>query len=183
MNAFAGHDGVIYEDAEHDDEAVQGEEINGHAEVGHHGKRAHERDRHAEAYPEGHARAQEQAEQHDDAADADEGGVVEGDEAFLDDVGAVVPNINVHALRQLGFQVGQIILNSLFDLEGILRTGAGDVHDRAAFAVEPHDHTVFLEAIADGGDFAERQMRAVFAGFDDDLVKRRLIKGSAFGAY
>ena len=99
MNAFAGHNGVIHENTEHDDEAVQGEEINGHAEVGHHGKCAHKRDWHPEAYPEGYARAQEQAEQHDDAADADEGGVVKGDKAFLDDISTVVPDINVHALR------------------------------------------------------------------------------------
>ena len=57
------------------------------------------------------------------------------------------------------------------------------MHDCAAFAVEPHDHTVFLEAIAYSGDFTKGQMRAVFAGFDDDFVKRRFVKSASFGAH
>ena len=182
MYSFSSDNGVIHQNAQHENEAVQREEVYCHSKVGHHREGAHESDRHAEAYPKRHARAQEQSEQHDDAADADERRVVERDEPFLDDVRAVVPDIDAHALGQLRHELGEVILYRVLNLQCVLVARARHVHYRAALTVEAHHHTVFLKCIGDICNLAEGKVRAVPATFHYDFLKCCSIKRSPLRA-
>ena len=175
-------DGVIDDDAEDEDEAHQGGEVDGDVHVGHEGEGAEEAHDHADGDPDDGFEAEEEADADEDEDEAGGGVLAEEVDAAFDDFGAVVPVVELDAFGEAFVGGVDVFFDAVANGDGVLHAFAHDGDHDAGAAVEFDDEGVFGEAVEDFGDFAEEEFGAVRFGENRDLGEVGASVGASAGA-
>lgn len=182
VTMLTNNDGVVDDDAEDEDEAHQGREIDGDAHVGHEGEGAEEAHDHADSNPDNGLEAEEEADADEDEDEAGGGVLTKEVDAAFDDFGAVVPVVELDAFGEAFVGGVDVFFDAVANGDGILHAFAHDGDHDAGAAVEFDDEGVFGEAVEDFSDIAEEEFGSVWFGEDRDLSEVGAGVGSATGA-
>jgi hypothetical protein len=128
----------------------------GEAKHRHQGEGSEEGHYHAKGDPDNGLKAKEEADADEDQDEAALGILQQQVDAAFDDLGAVLPVVEPHAVGQARVGAVDIGLHSFGNVDGILAAFALDVDGDAALAVEAGDEGILIEAVGDLADLAER---------------------------
>jgi hypothetical protein len=176
-------DGVVDDDAEHQQEREQRDQVDGDVEHRHQHHGAHERDRDAEPDPQGEPELQEQRQQQHHEHEA-LGCIREQQvDAAAQDHRLVAPGAHRDTLGQHRLAVASHpVAHGLGDLERVLVAHAEHLEEHGRFAVEPREQVVIGKPVDHDGDLAQRDTRAVLLAEHHQLLEVRSRVGLRLGA-
>ncbi len=159
-DVFGDDDGIVHQQADHDQQAQRGHQVQRIADCPHQGDAAHEADRQAHRHPEGKAKAEEQPQHRKDQrqplkpVDHHEG------QPFAHHGGAVGGDFHGYARRRLGAFIVEKGVDRVDHPQAVFGAGLGDIEDRGGLAVEQDHIVIDGKMLGDIGNIAQPHLPA-----------------------
>ena len=183
INIFAGHDGVIHDNPQHEDKTEEADQINGHAKVRHEPNRPHQGDGNPHRDPESKRRTEKKGEHKKHEHEAEDGTAFQRIQTVRNDYRSVSPIVNLCALWDEPIaSASEESLDRFGNPHRVLLSNPRDLHHDTRLAIEANHRGCFIKAIRDLGDFAQLDSRAVGIGQHHDIAKILTHVCLSFGA-
>ena len=181
MNAFAYHDGVIDNDAQHQQESEGGQHIKRHANRGQENKGSRVGSCNTCCDPKRDDRAQRQDQENQNQRQANGGRAADGFHAALEFIGVIGPQGQFGAFGQRILALLDPFPDGIRGLDDIHGLGGHDLQQNRGFTIESGKDRVVFEAIYNRGYITHADDPTI-AGLPDDDV-REFSLGVCLAAY
>ena len=162
MDVLGDDNRIVHHDPDGEDKREEGDGVDCQVEGKHDGQGADTRNPEADGHPEGEPEFEEQTQGDQHQQEPEKTVLDEDGSAFLEGVGFVVPDGDLHAVREReGDFVGDVIAHGARHIHHLLAVGPGDLDEDGRQTVVPDDQIRILEAIAHLGDITHAHDRAV----------------------
>ena len=178
-----GHDnGVVYDDADSQHEREQGNGINRQIEQQHDGQRADPRSNESDDDPQGKPYFEKQRQRDKHQKKPQNAIPDKQPEPLRISLGLVVPDGNVHPVRQRGNnRVVQMSPDGFRHIHHLFVVGPIDLHEERRQALVPKNQVGILECVAHLRNIPETHDGAVLAGQHDNIFKVDLVVAAPHG--